>query len=63
MSRNAPPCGGYIYISPSERLRCCSNVGLLFWYFILEMASGIIPGLVLLRELVVFDKLLSVLDK
>ena len=49
-------------LGPNKRLRRCSNVSLLFWYFLLELASGMIPGLVLLRELEVFVKLLSVLD-
>ena len=48
-------------LSPNKCLWRCSNVGLFFSF--LEMASGMIPGLVLLRELEVFVKLLSVLHK
>ena len=50
-------------IAPNKRIRRCSHVDLLFCYFLLEIAFGMIPGLVLLRELEVFVKLLSVLDK
>ena len=50
------------YLAPNKCLRRCSNIGLLFWHFLLEMPSGMIPGLVLLRELEVFVKLLPGLD-